>query len=311
MGKSKPKATTTTDTSFKAKAVVLPQQAIVRDQASDAAFEHFLSLTKHHNSDSRKEALVQIQTHVHAHTGNLRPVFQATAPLILDESKKVRDTVEQLYRSTDVSPHLASHSSLVMLYVQSAMTNITPEIRSQSTNFLTLLLEAAPREVARLAWTRTVSNFFPLLGWPVDSTGAQAQKLASATVTTGLSFGSSASKTKLAHITALKTLLTTCLDPELDSDGPGASSSVFHPDTARFLLPATNLPFAGLDLFPASVTKNASQDVTEDVDSRWAFLRPLVPSLRNGLNNAVKEAGQVGRVAASILAVLDNMPAAD
>jgi pre-rRNA-processing protein IPI1 len=221
----------------------LPQQAIVRDKESDEAFEHFLSLTKHHNSDTRKEALVQIQTHVHQHLGNLRPVFQATAPLILDESKKVRDMVEQLYGSVELKQHLHAHGALVMLYVHSAMTNIGPEVRGQSTNFLTLLLDSAPREVARLAWTRTISNFFPLLGWPIDVSSSKSEKLASATVTTGLSFGTSASKYKLAHITALKSLLTTCLDDELDGDET-IQASQYHPDTLKFLLPTTNSSFA-------------------------------------------------------------------
>ncbi|ANB15824.1 Ipi1p [Sugiyamaella lignohabitans] len=229
---------------------------------------------------------------------------------------------------------MSSHSPFIMLYVHSAMTHITPEIRAQSTDFLNILLETVPEQVSRLSWAKTLKCFFPLLGWPLEdekktSSGPKhpGTTISSASVTTGLSFGASAAKTKLAHIMSLDKLLNIGLDEALDS----ASDNLppfHHPETAKFLLPIRSGPYATLGLFSRSTgiggtNSSTSQHstrsstpisestdvftVTEDVESRCGLVKTVYyKSLTRGLENTVKEAGQVGRVSSNMLKFLEQ-----
>ena len=189
---------------------------------------------------------------------------------------------------------MGSHTAFIMLYIHSAMTHITPAIRAQSTAYLDVLLDTAPEQVARLGWSKTLSCFFPLLGWPV---GSEVSSLAAATVTTGLSFGKDAPKTRQAHIQSLEKFLLVGLDKKLDSSLVRLPP-FHHSEAGKFWLPQTSNPYLSLGLFGQS---HSEDPVTEDVESRYALLEKYSAALARGLDSCVKEGGQVGRVAAAIL----------
>jgi pre-rRNA-processing protein IPI1 len=309
VGKTAPKANTHTNTSFVAKTIHLPSQSIVSalGAGDHDAFHKHLSLCKHHASSTRKEALVYIQSHVpHFHAANMKAVVNAVAPLILDDSSTVREALLELLRSLPPQT-VEPHSSLIMLYVHSAMTHLTPEIRADSTRFLDYLVDVAPTEVARLSFVKTLNCFFPLFGWPLDESSATALNtrvtLAASTVTTGLSFGAKASKAKTTHLQSLEKLLAMALDGSWNDNNSNVSS--FHPDTNKFLLTSTPTPYLSLELFSS---KASQVTVTEDLNDRVSAIKSkyLVP-LKRGLDESLKQGGQPGRIAKNILSTLNSL----
>ncbi len=57
---SKPKSTSHTDTSFKARTITLPNQSIVDDGKS---ITHYLQLLSHHSHKTRNQTLLYIKEH--------------------------------------------------------------------------------------------------------------------------------------------------------------------------------------------------------------------------------------------------------
>ncbi|KAA8914141.1 hypothetical protein TRICI_003038 [Trichomonascus ciferrii] len=236
----------------------------------------------------------------------MKAVINAVAPLILDEASSVRETLLELLRALPPQS-VEPHSSLIMLYVHSAMTHLTPEVRADSTRFLDYLVDVAPAEVARLSFLKTLNCFFPLFGWPLEDSSATALNsrvtLAASAVTTGLSFGAKASKAKITHLQSLDKLLSMALDSAWAESN--SSACLFHPDTSKFLLTETPTPYLSLELF----TSKASQiTVTEDLNDRVAAIKStyLIP-LKRGLDESLKNGGQPGRIAKNILSTLDSL----
>lgn len=208
----------------------------------------------------------------------------------------------ELFKSPMIMENLEYHVDFIILYIHSAMTHISPEIRSQSTQFLDVLLEAAPKTVCRIAWAKTLSCFFPLLGWPIESKDKSSKgAVAASTMTTGLSFGSNAPKARLGHLQSLDKFITVGIDSCLDEQ---TSDIAFHPETSRFLMSSGTNPFVSLNIFGNSLASDPS--ITEDSRSRLDLVKSYWSSLARGLEDAIKEAGQLGRVAKSLLVVLEK-----
>lgn len=297
VGKTKAQATSFTDTSFQTKTIQLRNQSIAGSKGgSGDDFDHYLLLCKHHSATTRKEAVIYLKSQAHAHLTNIRPLFAATAPLILDGSKSVRDAVHDLYSKTpEIHDKLSSHISLIMLYVHSAMTHINPEIRAQSASFLDVLLDADPHQVIRKSWTKTIQCFMPLLGW-------EASKSASSSVNVSLSYGSNTNKVRTGHLQSLQKLLSVGLSPNEDDqevvNGP-------HADTGKFMLPTTPMPFLHVGLF--RTLNSSGSTVTEDSQSRLELLSQYSQAMKRGLEDCCKEAGQIGRVSSGVLQLLSGV----
>lgn len=299
IGKSTGKPANQTDISYVAKQINLQRQSLGTEKN---AVNHFLTLTKHYSHNTRKEALVGLLNNALDIT-DFRAFFSATAPLILDTSKPVRDALYELYKSDTIAPQLAPNASLVMLYVHSAMTHITPDVRSQSTAFLDLLVEHAPKQVVTLTWIKTLSCFLPLLGWESSS----APKLSSGSIDSGLQFGSRASDVKLAHIQSLSKLISAGIDEGLDKDVNAPFT--LNKDTVKFLRPTTGNPYVILGLFSDHQNSNPSSTttVTEDVESRQEALKSFKEAIVSGLTLCTKEGGQLGRLSSGLLQSLNQI----
>ncbi|KAK9470626.1 Rix1 complex component [Dipodascopsis tothii] len=297
VGKTKPKATAHTDLGFKAKAIGIPTQTL-GGRVGDEAFAHQLSLTKHHSSAVRKDALQYLQTHLPETPDS--SVVLATAPLILDEARSVRSGALALLAAVPEAA-LALHANTLALYVHSAMTHINAEIRADSTKALTFLLsrEALPREIVRRQWHKTLQCFGTLLGWRLGAT-EPTYKLAAAP---GLERVPNAA----GHLTAFLRFLELGL---VDQAAPDADLAAWpewvHADADKHVLPVGNSnPFARLALF-APGDKDDAQD-EEDPDARYRLLAPYVPTMQAALESSQKLGGDVGRLCKSMADLLDRV----
>lgn len=278
VGKSKQPASNATSTAFTAKAIALPNQSL----GKKASLQTWLSLTKHHSGNARKEAVANLQDMALASSPSLSAICHALGPLILDTERDVRQQVLKFIKAMPESS-LSAHAALILLYIQSAMTHITPGIRSDSTAFLDALSTNCPQEVARLGFAKTINLFFSLLGWPLEG-HAQA-----GVVTAALAFGKMADKVKLAHLQSLQRLLELGL-----ASPPVVDEVLFHSDTVHFMIPQVSEPYARLGY------GTTPENVTEDRDSRELVVAKVKLPLAKGLATVLKEGGEIGRVAARI-----------
>lgn len=168
VGKTKPKSTSHTDTSFKARTITLPNQSIVDDGKS---ITHYLQLLSHHSHKTRNQTLLYIKEHFiekaaseNAQSIDYKPIILKSAARLTDEDKYVRKSVVDLF-SAMPSSALDANSSDIMMYVRSAMTHINPDIRATSTGVIDLLMQRAPQQVCRANFASTMKCFISLLGW--------------------------------------------------------------------------------------------------------------------------------------------------
>ncbi|VVT45983.1 uncharacterized protein SAPINGB_P000988 [Magnusiomyces paraingens] len=166
VGKTKPKSTTYTDTSFRSRAISLPSQVLVQ---SDKPLAFYLPLLRHQNRTTRREALGHIQrtyisSSASASVADLQQIVQKICPLLLDTSASVRAAAATAL--AEVPPAILDTSTAhIALYLNMAMTHIRPEVRDTSTRALDVLVERVPRQVCRVAFAASLRCFVTLLGW--------------------------------------------------------------------------------------------------------------------------------------------------
>lgn len=260
VGKKKPQQTNATETSFKSKAILVPNQ--LRTEGVD----HYLSLLRHHQAAVRCQALTQLDQYVDAEP---RRILVAVAPLITDTDRNVRAGCRSLLRQLDPH-HVAASTAIILLYVHAAMTHINTGVRSESTLVLDWLLDVATDDIKRIGFEKSLQLFPSLLGF--------ADKGSGGVVVVALAFSP---KTRTAHLQALRKLIAIGASP--DVVGPNV---LFHPDTVRFLLPTVSDPY--------------TPDATEDCAARLEIVNRLRPVLSAGLLGVTREGGELGRLASKI-----------
>ncbi|KAK6460104.1 Rix1 complex component [Scheffersomyces coipomensis] len=350
VGKTAKKPDNYTDTSFTAKTISLPNQSIkakVSNTVSATAnsqekdkFEvdltHQLSLTKHHSSSTRKEVLLYIQNHLPSHNPSLyKQILTSVIPLILDSSLQVRtQLVSLLNECAAKQPGLLDlHIRAIILFIHSAMTHIQPEIRNSSTKFLAILIEHASHSLVKSYFIKTLRSYFTLMSWTLTND----KKSISLAITTSSSINnSSLKKSRIHHLSILKSFLKTALFLEEESSQEINPEDVIlpHAQSLKYLVPTATQPYNSLKLFivepsrtsgPSTTTgddKNSQVDdgkfyisdldtlSSEDISTRRKIVSDvfMAPLMKN-LNNLVKEGGEAGKEAKGCISLLEQFKA--
>ncbi|KAG9818184.1 rRNA processing protein Ipi1, partial [Aureobasidium melanogenum] len=311
VGKTKAKAANFTDTSFKAKSIVLNQQSLSTAAPSlDQQFAHQLSLASSKTDSQRRDAINYLTNTITERPDNL-PLPVATIlpkiqPLILDASNSVRAALTKLLRALPPA-HVATHVDHMLLYVRAGMTHLAAEIRNSSLDVLEWLLQTAGQELVSCAggWLKTLHCFLTLLGW--HSTTQPGNWSSERAVSFGKP-GSAASKLLIKQLNVLTMFLRAGFT---DSAGPEqalANASCFPLcSTERQVLYARSNPFRGLNLFGAP--KDAENAMYDDAEARKrAFDDAAVRAVARGIQAAKKEGGEIGRAASGLeKALVDGM----
>jgi len=107
VGKSRPKASNYTDTSFRSKAIVINQQSLKTDAPSSSTqFSHHISLLSSKSDVQRRESLAHLTTAIASRPVDVplpQPVsliLPSVLPLFLDGSNAVRSQLLKLLRSS-------------------------------------------------------------------------------------------------------------------------------------------------------------------------------------------------------------------
>jgi hypothetical protein len=176
---------------------------------------------------------------------------------------------------------LQAHVPMLLLYIQSAMTHIQSDIRSQSTKFLGWLLDIGGTEIVKASWTKVLATYAGLLGWTDGREKARIQ----------LDRGSSMVGNVMVtnrHVSILYSLLSRGISeisaskpsrPKLLNYNTTRLTTLQHPRIECYLLPTHSAPFAHLNLFSSSTTdpQVSSHDITSRrIQFSSNYLKPLL-----------------------------------
>ena len=170
---------------------------------------------------------------------------------------------------------------MLLLYIQSAMTHIQSDIRSDSTKFLNWTLDIGGSEVVRASWTKVLDSYAGLLGWTVGGREMSRIQLARGSSVLGNV------NVTARHVRTLSSLLSIGLSetslntkrsrPKIINYLKTKSMSLQHPLIECYLLPTHSNPFHYLNLFNSRQTD--LQLSSHDVPSRRTQFESYLSSL--------------------------------
>lgn len=295
VGKTKPKASNATDTSFVSRSISVKNQHLGEH---DEDLSKRLSLLKHHNATVRKETLQTFQKIVPKvmDTKMMTPLLTQCIPLICDESKQVRSSLMDLFH--EIGQHneqvLRLLCKMLVLYINMAMTHITSAIQADSAKFLGCLLKYCGDEICRQAFVKLLSSLLILLGWNQNKT-QNSRKLHS--------------KQAAIHMDVLCELIKQgCVEPSRVEIGL-TCSTIANPH----LIPAYPQPYEHLKLFTRQLQNKEGSSTpldlsTQDFGARQRVLKDQnLPNMHKQLDLYIKEGGDSGKSANNLKQLLDQL----
>ncbi|KAL1303809.1 hypothetical protein AAFC00_000271 [Neodothiora populina] len=307
VGKTKAKADNFTDTSFKAKSIVLNQQSLsTAAPTAVAQFSHQLSLVSSKTDSQRQDALAALTNTI----SNLAPgqplplpvatILPKIQPLVLDASKKAREQFLKLLRVLPVL-QVRSHVDHMLLYVRAGMTHLASEIRMTALDALDWLLQIGPEEVVSCSggWLKTLNSFMSLLGWQT------AEKSGKWSSTKAPAKPGADSKLLVKQLAVLARFLSAGFKDAQDTTSASLEAARLFPlcGCDASVLYARSTPFRNLNLFGAA--RDAESSMYDDAEARKrAFDEAALKAVARGISNAKKEGGEVGRAASGLEKVL-------
>lgn len=328
VGKTASKPDNHTDTSFKAKMISLPNQQLNKSSnggnnslQQELDLNHYLSLTKHHSDSTRKQVVIHLQTILPSNPSLYKQLLNSIIPMIHDSNFNVQSELIILFNKIgEKQPGLLSlHIKSVVLFILSAMTHIQPIIRSGSTKFLQVLIDHAGSALIKSFFIKIMKNYFHLLNWTLSND----KKSMSLAITTGSSIGGTTKKARIGHLHTLNQFLKLAIfEPQISSDVNKIdflTTIMIHPLSYKYLIADIPQPFTSLKLFTTELTStrkfndvnfnlNDLDDLSaDDLQTRRkvmedVFLTPIL----NNLNCLIKEGGEVGKEAHSLLSLLQE-----
>ncbi|TVY83142.1 Pre-rRNA-processing protein ipi1 [Lachnellula suecica] len=306
VGKTKAKADNFTDTSFKAKSIVVNQQSLTTAAPSSSSqFAHYLSLASSSKSDTqRRDALSYLTTQLSSQPVN-DPLPLPTAillpkllPLILDGSASVRTQLLKFLRLLPPAD-VGDRAEQALLYTRAGMTHLAAEIRVDALAVLEWLLEVAKEDIVTCpgGWVKTLKSFMSMMGWAVTSGSSKWTSASKA------SFGK-AGKSFPRQMLVLSQFLKAGL-VESEAEASVTANAGLYPlvDVERHMIPTRSNAFAHLNLFGSSRDEEGEMYIDRE-DRQMVFQKRFQAPVEVGMENARKEAGEAGRAAVVLKKVL-------
>ncbi|RFU32617.1 hypothetical protein B7463_g3742, partial [Scytalidium lignicola] len=325
VGKAKPKPDNFTDTSFRAKSIVVNQQSLSTSAPTSAAqFTHNLSLASSSRSETQRRDSLSYLTKVLSTLPVSSPQPLPTAiilpkllPLFLDGSSSVRSQLLKFLRLLP-TPDIADHSESLLLYLRAGITHLSSQISIDALAGLEWALEVAEKDIVSCpgGWMKTLKCLLTMLGWASAKLGAGGvagiEKWSSAS--RGLM--GEAGKTFPRKLTVLSKflragLVDTDTDSELDGDTVmdggygGAIRGRGFPftDFQVHMIPTRSNAYAHLNLF--GTPRDEEGEMYLDKESRQrVFKKFFYDAVKKGVDDARKAGGESGRAAAMVNKVL-------
>ncbi|TDZ34145.1 Pre-rRNA-processing protein IPI1 [Colletotrichum spinosum] len=292
VGKAKAKPANFTDTSFKAKSIVMGQQSL-STEAPDAGvqFKHQLSLASTSRSEKqRKESLAHLTSQVASGNNPIGTanILSKLLPLISDAAGPVRSQLLKLFRALP-EQEVKHHAEKCIMYTRAGMTHLSSEISNDALSVLEWLLDVAGEQIVSCpgGWVKTMNSFCALMGWSVTTS-----KGWTSAPKTGLR--SKDSQSHARQIGVLTRFLQAGLKPEIAAP---RNPNAYTDNICR--VPRTPNPFAYLNLF--GTRRDEEAEMYNDRESRQrVFHRRFLDSFTRGIAQSKKEGGATGRSAITL-----------
>ncbi|KAF1809164.1 pre-rRNA-processing protein ipi1 [Eremomyces bilateralis CBS 781.70] len=310
VGKAKLKPANETNTKFKTRSIILPNQTLtVAAPTTASEFDHHLSLLSSKSDTQRRDSLTFLTSAINAHrTSPALPkpvsvILPKLQTLILDRSSSVRAQLLRLLHALPV-PDLRSHCETtkchILLLVRAGMSHITLDVRLSSVDIFDWLVEAAGDVVVSApgGWIKTLNHLLTLLKWDMDpKTGNFASK--------GAMVNRSESESKFVTkvLGALNKFLKAGFldDSARRADECLREKQVWFPlhNAQQFMIQQGPNPFGYLNLFGPVMNEDSAQ-YTERDDRRAVFARTVQRPIELGVALTKKAGGEIGRAAATL-----------
>ncbi|RMZ78571.1 hypothetical protein DV738_g3801, partial [Chaetothyriales sp. CBS 135597] len=301
VGKAKPKAANHTDTSFRAKAIVLNQQLSVEVPSVSAQFTHHVSLLSSKSESQRRESLVFLT--VCLDTSHVLPLTISTfldklCPLILDGSNGVRSQLVKLFQAF-APVDIRDRVSRLLPHIRAGMTHLSKDIRNSSIDILSWLISVAGQELVASpgGWFMTLECFTTVLGWR----SADAGKWTASKPSVG------DNKTTIKAILVLAEFLKTGLLKEAGYDTTGVLAGEFPIWHLHFhQIPGKSNAYGYLNIF-GSPPDEKSQMLEDREDRLRCYNNSFATLVNGGISINRKEGGELGRAAGVLVKILEQV----
>ena len=310
VGKARPKASNFTDTSFKAKSIVLNKQSISANAPTlESQFSHHVSLLRSRSDSQRSDSLAYLASVISAKPDDtpfpeaIPALLPKLQPLLLDGSPIVRQQLLKLLRCLPAADVMSNIEQL-LLYIQAGLNHLSEGIRTSSVEVLAWLLNCAGAEYVGSigGWTKTLDSFMSLLGWQEQSvkTSQGWSSYQGNTIKPG-----GESKAIGKRLAVFSQFLQTGLSPSSKSSdeirSPVSKFPMWH--VRGQLLPERPSVYAKLDLFGSA--RNDDHEALDDREDRQrVFAERYESTVARKLEHVRKEGGELGRAAVPLAKVL-------
>ncbi|KAF2237810.1 pre-rRNA-processing protein-like protein ipi1 [Viridothelium virens] len=302
VGKTKARPDSFTSTSFKAKSIVLNPQSLATSAPSPTLqFNHHLSLLTSKSENQRRDSLAYLTTAVASGPlpQPLAVILEKIRPLLLDSSHAVRQQLNKLLRALPAEEITSNAGSLILL-TRAGMTHLSNDVRLTALDAFEWLLETAGKEVVGIAgvWVKTLKCFLGLLGWQKNQDD-NAENSKWSIIKQARARLAGADKIFVKQLLALTLFLDAGIgqqEQELSKLQP-STFPLWH--TQFHMLPHRPNPYGYLNL--AGAARDEESEAYEDrLDRQRVFKKLALAQVEDGLEQARKEGGEVGRAAAAL-----------
>ncbi|KAI9809278.1 MAG: hypothetical protein M1825_002569 [Sarcosagium campestre] len=328
VGKTKPKASNFTDTSFKSRSIVIKQQSLSTTAPSPSSqFKHHVSLLTSHSDTQCRDSLAFLTSHIGADAALAQPLEHFLPKILPLLTRTTSASLRaQLLRLFQVLPtdDVRDHVSRFVLYLRLGLTHLAAEVRTDSIEALDWLLGVAGPDLVACpgAWVRLTRCFLALFGWEKDiiggggsSSSINGSTMASTARPVKMSFSTvSVGKTTAEQKAAARRLqvfgrfLEVGISPPPPSAGKEGTDlplnlfPLWH--TGRHLQSRRSNCYAYLNLFGA--VPDLESQAMEDREDRQAWFRSCDDLVLAGLEDSKRHAGEIGRAAAQVWKILQR-----
>ncbi|KYK59928.1 hypothetical protein DCS_01062 [Drechmeria coniospora] len=301
VGKDKAKAANFTDTSFKAKAIVVGHQNL-STEAPDVVqqFKHNLSLASSSRSDKqRREALAyltsQLSSEPPVNPVGTHALLTKLLPLVSDSATPVRAQLLKFLRTLPEAEvkHSIEHA---VMYIRAGMTHLSSDISNDTLGVMEWLLEVADDELVSCpgGWVKTLNTFCAIMGWAVSSSNGGWTSGARGTLK------AKDAQTLARQINALSKFLQAGFREEENEE---ATVSEYWDNLYR--LPRAPTAFEYLNL--SGTRRDEDGEMYSNREARQqVFRRKFFDPMTKGLEKAKKEGGATGRAASTMEQILQE-----
>ena len=279
------------------------QSLSVTEPTSISQFNHHLSLLDSSSENQRRDSLAYLTTVVSSGKLSL-PIgllINRIRPLFLDNSEPVRLQLNKLLQALPAALVPGNVDPLI-LHIRAGMLDLSRSVRTTSLDAYQWLLKTAGKEAVGSpgGWGKMMQCFLGMLGWqrfPVDKNAAHWSEV-------------SEPRPRLIGRTDIfaKQLqtFTMFLDVGLQKGEPEPFLNVFPlAEPSCMMIPPGPNPFQHLNLFgpPRDELTRMYQDQGE---RRRIFEKYALSYIDDGLEQAKREGGEVGRAAAAMREVINT-----